>query len=294
MAQFFVAGEAWGSCAPQPAKIVWSYPADGDTDVPTNARFLHVLALSGHTVRAIELDGRALPRRQADEGPPFGQELPLEPGRDYTLTVQLHHEAGLIPEVALTVRFRTGAGPAPSDLPPRLTINRATALGSRELSAQCTEVWRAMDCFDTGQSTHVVFETGARPRLFFVTPVNGGRSVPWTMSWPGVCGDPEVYVRGLQGCQGPHRITAVDHTGAAVSTDVDCRPVPGDLSPVDPAPGSGAAPAGANPQGERSAGCAVGGAPPAEPAWLYLLSAVALLATRRRRARRRIDATRTV
>jgi hypothetical protein len=288
VAQFFMAGEAWGSCVPQPAKIAWSYPGEGDVDVPTNARFFYILAMSGHTVRAIELDGRELPRRQA-AGPPYGQELPLQPGRDHTLTLRLA-AAGFGQDTALTVHFRTGAGPAPSDLPPALAIKRMTGLGMRELSRQCTDVWQAMDCFDTGQDTHVVFETDTRPRLFFVTPVGDGRSVPWTMAWPGVCGDPEVFVRGLQGCQGTHRITAVDHTGAAVSTEVACNaqlpatpPSPGPTP--DPAtPGAGPAPAGATPPAEPAAGCAVIAALAGRPSSAQVLLAAALVALLRRRS----------
>lgn len=41
-------------CMPAPAEVVWSYPVDGDTDVPTNAMFWF---LPSSSVVEVRLDG---------------------------------------------------------------------------------------------------------------------------------------------------------------------------------------------------------------------------------------------
>lgn len=77
-----------------------------------------------------------------------------------------------------------------------------------------------MDCFDTGQATHLIFETDAKPVVFIVA----GDEVPWTMAWPGECGAPEIFVRE---CSGVHTVYAVSATGEASSQEVNCSTTTG-------------------------------------------------------------------
>ncbi len=270
---FLRADGADASCVAQPPRLVWSYPPDGAVDVPTNARLFYLTALSGRR-STLEVNGKAPPADPPGDGPPYGRGLALEPRTRYTVTIKVEGY-GSEPESTLSWTFTTGDGPAPASLPRTLAINRITALPERELSPVCEQAWQAMDCFDTGQDTHVVFETDARPVMFFVLPLGSGSSVPWTIGWPGVCGSPEVYVREASGCRGPHRIFAVAHTGEAVTTDVECNAQPPG-TPWSPATGD-------------AHGCAIGartsGSSPIATVPLALACAW-ILARRRRRPRR--------
>jgi hypothetical protein len=98
----------------------------------------------------------------------------------------------------------------------------------------------------------------------------GAGTDPWTVQWPGECGDPEVFVRGPSICAGPRRLHAVSFTGEAVTADVTCPP------PATPPPAPAAPPA--VPAAAPGGGCAIAGHPGPAP-----LIVVLVLALRRRR-----------
>jgi hypothetical protein len=203
---------ARASCAAPAPAIVWSYPADGQTDVPTNAR-VFVLPNLGAFGAEVTFNGQSADKPIEDDR--FGYAPQLEPYTRYVVGVS---SDPTLPPV--TFSFTTGAGPGPDDPPPPLSISGVTQTPVRALSPLCAQAVAAMDCFDTGQSTHVVFETTAQPVAFFVGQIDGN-SIPWSMTWPGECGSPEVFVTS---CMGSYRVYAVGATGLATTADATCPP----------------------------------------------------------------------
>jgi hypothetical protein len=207
---------------PQP-KIVWSYPADGEVDVPTNAR-IFVLGTSYPPLGAALIVNGVLVH--PDESKP-GIGPVLAPHTEYVVALE---PSTRYPDVVASFRFTTGAGPVAPELPPLPTVFRTILTQRRALSPECTAAVNTMDCFDTGQDTHLVFETTARPLLFIVVPLPGTRSVPWAIAWPGTCGDPEVFIASGNvhpSCSNNgHRIWSVSRTGELRTADPSCPPSP--------------------------------------------------------------------
>jgi hypothetical protein len=259
---------AYGSCAAPAPMIIWSYPADGQTDVPTNAGIFFLTTL-GAAAGGATINGSAL----AIEGGHFGYRPPLTPQTDYVVAV------GPASAAPIQLRFTTGAGPQPVPPPTVPTVTRVTASHDRALSDDCRAAWNAMDCFDTGQDTHVIFETEAHPLFFVVEPLQGATSVPWPITWPGSCGNPEIYVgsdNGRPRCHGAHRIHAVSITGESASADIDCDVALGAV------PDGGAAIGGTGKS--SSSGCAIAFERARPSAWIAALLIGLGLGLRRRRA----------
>jgi hypothetical protein len=230
--------EAWASCvAPEP-RIVWSYPADGETEVPLNARIFIVTNVLSPQIVTINGDPLVL------EPDKVGYGAKLAPNTDYIVTLE---PSSPFPPKLLTFKFTTGATAVAPEIPSVPGVSRITAKHERAFTPQCQAAWEAMDCFDTGQDTHLVFETPARPLLFMVQSLGPPRSIPWPIAWPGVCGDPEVFVGSFAGiCGGSYYITAISRTGDMRSVDIPCDRVRAAALP--PLQGS-----------ISSQGCAVGG-----------------------------------
>jgi uncharacterized protein (TIGR03382 family) len=174
-------------CVAPRAELLWSYPADGDTDVPTNAVFWAldtrwyaepVASLNGVLLPAGGEAGDAIER-------PLGE---LEPNRDYVLRLDYRtrdDEDAPFYEIA----FRTGAGRAERLRAPAVAGDQQTvesknspwsALGSAECGAEIS----AQHCFDTSPNTLI--------RLKADEP----RAIGWRvggMLWPVRCGLPSLY-----------------------------------------------------------------------------------------------------
>jgi hypothetical protein len=211
----------WGavaraSCAAPEPKIVWSYPADGDTDIPTNAHIFVLTSLgAASSAQPILVNGQAA--SQASDGT-YGLAPVMQPFTDYVITVPIATPTGTT--TGLTFGFKTGSGAIDGPVQPSpFKVDRVvTRTGMPTLSPACQDAVAAMDCFDTGQNTTVTFETQMRSTVFFVVPVTGS-NIPWTMTWPGTCGSPEIFTNG---CTGTYRIYAVNFAGMAQTADVDC------------------------------------------------------------------------
>lgn len=218
---------AQASCVLPELKLVWSYPADGQTDVPTNAHVFFLTTLVG-IPSEITINGVAPPAETVTDPPTYGYAPVLAPDTQYRVALKYTNSTN-----ELSFSFTTGAGPAASGPPAGPAIRGVTATPARDLSPMCAAAVSAMDCFDTGQDTHLIFDTDAKPVLFFVT----GPEIPWAMLWPGECGAPEIFVGE---CSGKHTIYAVSATGEASTQDVGCSTTAGPGGPgAKPATGDG-------------------------------------------------------
>ena len=223
--------------APDP-KLVWSSPADGATDVPTNAAIWLLLA-NWHRPPEIVLSGVPVP---AAEIPFLYRPAALEPRTRYEVKVTAT-PVGSPTVVEVTWGFTTGEGPSSLEAPAPPEIDRVSATQSRELDELCTAVWS--DCYDTGQNTHVMFHVaGPAPLAWVVERVpqapQAGESYVFRL-WPGICGTPEIYTTMAEtnGCFRSYRVHAGDLTGRTAASQPFCP----SLSPSNPtsAPGSGCA-----------------------------------------------------
>jgi hypothetical protein len=250
-----LSGDAVASCAPPPAKLIWSYPADGDVDVPTNAR-IFVLTTSVYELPQLTVNGR--PVTTTNDGR-LGYDAQLEPATKYRVDLPPFRYRPDDPPLSFT--FTTGAGPAALTQPAAPVIKRIAALRERPLSQQCTDAWKLTDCYDTGQDTHLVFETASRPILFRVERWVGQSTSSTLKLWPGVCGDPEIYADGAD-CRGAsYYVDAVNLAGEVTRVEARC---------------------------EEPRGCAVAGAPARSGAlpWLVALVLTLLAGPRLRRTAR--------
>jgi hypothetical protein len=230
-------GPARASCAIPPIEIIWSYPTDGASGVPTNAR-VFMLTHGGFYPGPVHVNGQVVEVDPQDT--PFGWNPRLQPDTHYVVEAR-----NLGPDFrTLTIRFTTGAGPVSGALPAPPVVDRTIPLSTRDLSRACASALYIGTCFDTGIPDHLVLETRSRP-LFFVLaqqPSSVGPHVPFTILWPGECGQPEVFSGGAT-CFGSYRVSAVGITGETVTADFNCE------GSAPPAPAS---------QDHAGTGCAVG------------------------------------
>ncbi|HEY0712930.1 MAG TPA: hypothetical protein VGF45_09675 [Polyangia bacterium] len=246
--------EVEASCAAPPAKIVWSYPADGATDVPTNAGVFVLPSLWQHIPAQITVNGVVVPRSEI----PFGYRPTLAPNTKYVVELPATYYA---PEPKLSFTFTTGAGVVPFPKIAVPTVDRVTLARQRPLSAACTEVWQATGCFDTGQDTHAIFETVGRPLFWLVqqVPTRVGET-PTPTLWPASCGDPELYVQGTwaassgRACPGRFQLRAVGANGDTEVAEIPCM-----TAPVSGQPDAAAGESASDPQDQPRAGCAFAG-----------------------------------
>jgi hypothetical protein len=256
-------GPAHASCAIPPIEIIWSYPADGASAVPTNAR-VFMLTHGGFYTGAVHVNGQAVEVDPQDT--PFGWNPRLQPDTHYVVEAR-----NLGPDSrTLTIRFTTGAGPVSGALPAPPVVDRTIPLSTRDLSRACASALYIGTCFDTGIPDHLVLETRSRP-LFFVlaqqpssvvppsAPRSSAPQLPFTILWPGECGHPEVFSGGAT-CFGSYRVSAVGITGETVTADFNCEgsAQPPATSPTPPASDAGVARPAPASQDHTGTGCAVG------------------------------------
>ena len=223
--------------------VVWSYPKDGDTDIPTNVT-LWLLLSNWQRPAKVLLDGQEVPVDAFGFG--YRPPAPLAPSSPHELSVQ----AGTQAPVTLTIRFTTASGETERELPMVPKVQAVTATSSRPLSTLCQSVVHAMDCFDTGQDTHLIFETEVRPFLWIVekVPMAMGESPVFTL-WPGECELPEVFLdsSAARTCSRQYRLHAVEGTGLKASGQPFCpsqlvRALPPDAGDLEPEADGGVAP----------------------------------------------------
>jgi hypothetical protein len=130
-----------------PPKLLWTYPADGAVDVPTNAVFV-VIPSAGNTVEA-KLDGVDVPKVDPIVyGPVTFQPSNLVSQKDYELTLALT-PANSSEATLFTLRFKTATGPL-VDFPPALVITSVdrSPLAGDSLPDGCSESFFTQECFD--------------------------------------------------------------------------------------------------------------------------------------------------
>jgi hypothetical protein len=179
-------------CITPPLEPLWSYPADGAVDVPTNAVFwsLNKYALANPV---LTLNGVPVPSTPWGPGRARAPGIPLgtlEPQHDYVIRLEFPQptlsDGGTTQPIEIA--FRTGDGPAERLAPVDVTGDRQTPDGPdfrlAFLEAECAEEIRAQGCFDTGPNTLIHFEVSEAAAIGFVV---AGKL------WPARCGSPAVY-----------------------------------------------------------------------------------------------------
>jgi hypothetical protein len=287
--------------APEPA-IVWSYPAHGDTGVPTNVD-LWVLPAGWNGPAIVSRDGVPLEPLRMGYGYDAGE---LAPNTAHTFQVELETYGELAPTFELT--FTTGPGPAAADpaAAPGAIVPSSSA--ERQLSERCAAALWTQDCFDQGQDTYYQFAPSGSAKGWVLMTDSSYRPLN---VWPGECGAPILFSDAFDGpCATLYGIDAAGqlHTGQHVCAEA-ATPLPGAspgtreeppaAGPVRPPEGEATAAANDTPDGatsrgsatnpvqnSRSGGCSLLAAPSerALGAALALGLSLAALARRRRSA----------
>jgi hypothetical protein len=253
-----------GGCAPARNQIIWSYPADGATGVPTDARLL-ILTPGGLVTGAIQVNGQPIERDPTDVR--LGFEAKLAPSTPYVVEVPGYPDSA-------TFRFATATGPAAAPPPSSPVVERVATLSQRSLAPVCRNALSIGQCFDTPPYVDRVFQTRSRPLLFIVlwqppaewppsVPQSSQPVLPIPVYWPGECGDPEIFDK-VSICFGTYRISAVGSDGQVVAADYPCD------RPTAPVAG-----------GATVSGCSIGKSDLPAPFTVIALIAMAALTRRR-------------
>jgi hypothetical protein len=296
------AAPAWADCpSPAPA-IVWSHPAHGATDVPTNAD-LWILLSDWYASPRVALGGSEL--RPLDL--PFGYDLgELAPDTTYTLEVQDAEATGERPRFELT--FTTGSGPAEADADAAPGVVTASSFPENDVPALaplCQAALNTQDCFDQGQDTYYEFSPSGEAAGWLIASQDSVRSFN---VWPGECGAPRLL--GLSLATPCVTLYGIDASGVVHRGEEVCAAHPGegddllrpsappagtpgvvlpastradeaeDERPAPAAPATPAASAGCSLERSRDAGCTP---------WTLLLGVV--VGWRARRSRRGLNAS---
>jgi hypothetical protein len=221
---------AAADCSPPAMAIVWSYPAQGDTDVPTNVDLW--LQTSGWDGPArVWLGEEAVPELPLAYGYDLGE---LAPHTEYKLRIE-----PTIGNPSFELRFTTGSGPASPDIsvaPVAVTTSHAR---DYEASALCRAALNTQDCFDTGQNTYYEFTPSADAVGWVIQSDAGYRPINL---WPGECGAPRLF--GSDHSSPCVTLHAIDASGATHASERVCagvdegEPVDAEGCGLRPAPGS--------------------------------------------------------
>jgi hypothetical protein len=253
-------GRGEAACGPPPPEILWSYPAAGAEDVPTDAK---IWVLSGATVTAVRLDGlpvsdvyQPLPGRRWAWDPG-----PLAPSTDHELTVEFEGGA------TETLAFRTGAAPY-AGAPASFRLDGiATTQDPGRFDPACLVLIHAQGCHDTGQDLFVRFEGEGDAIAYLLSYRRPELTTHYAMVlWPPSCGGPSVLTHSPLEHAACYRVHAIDPAGGVTSSEEACLNVPdepGLAPPEEPSPACRLAP------GTR-------GASPAAAALLLGMALVAL------------------
>jgi len=207
---------AEASCVPPVFDVIWSYPADGQSDVPTNAQVVMLTTLGSWSSKAT-LNGVDL----AEGADRYRFTTPtLAANTTHTLVVS---PRGEMSGAVKTLTFRTGSGPMASH-PPEPESSQQVETGKRTLDAVCARALAAGDCYDTGQDEYLTFHTAHAPVAWVVDFLNDRGASTWTNLWPGACGSPEVLVHSNDDrC---YTLTAVNEIGELAAPVRYCHAPP--------------------------------------------------------------------
>lgn len=233
---------ASASCVPPDPAIVWSYPAEGATDVPVDARiFLRLNTYSRPT--SITVNGMVV--NWAGAGATVEDMFspgPLTPNTAYLVTTTATGPEG---PVTLELRFTTGTGMAAAVETPVLSNLRLDPYEAPSVPHTCPAVLEAQDCFDTGQDVVVRADATGNPTLWVLWSYPAGDAGPVAprllASWPGECGAPSYVTHRDRFEMDPSclRVTAVGANGEISQSNFLC---PEELPPMMEAKGCSAGP----------------------------------------------------
>jgi len=196
----------------QPPAILWSYPADGATEVPTNV-VLWALP-DGGDVLEVSLNGSVVPAGTARFSYDLGA---LAPNTVYTLDFSVG-----LGQVHVEQTFTTGNGPAepqPGAAPGAVTTSRR-ADSDFAPPDFCYRVLWAQDCYDSGQDTHFSFEPSGSAEAWLVRHDPEYGQAP--LLWPAECGAPDVFAQASSNpCV---TLSGIDQMGALHEGQSVCAP----------------------------------------------------------------------
>lgn len=260
--------QASASCVPPDPTIVWSYPAEGATNVPVDAEIFVMLSTYGR-VTSITVNGAVV----SSSGEVFLEGVfdpgPLTPNTAYLVTTTATGPEG---PVTLELRFTTGTGTAAALETPVLSNLRLDSYEAPSVPHTCPAVLEAQDCFDTGQDAVVRADATGNATMWMLWSYparDAGPIAPRLLAaWPGECGAPSYVTHRDRFEADPTclRVTAVGANGETRESNFLC---PEEYPPIMAASGCSAGPSGRG-VGEGS---------------LAALAALTTLAARRRRRR---------
>jgi hypothetical protein len=251
---------ARASCVGPDTAVVWSYPADGDVDVPLNADLLLITSGLDWTDAVVSLDGT-----------PLDQEKDI-PGHYDMGTLKAHTKYGVALNVPLdssdptkTKRiswtFTTGDATEPAPASRALHVQSATGRviqGGEQL--KCSDVLFVNSCFDTGEPELDAFdvETSADVELWVIEQVSPTGDLLALSTFPAECGKPQLLREANLGTPSPYQVLGVLRDGTMLTSDNVVTP-----SPVPETTDAGASDAGARDAGAANVGAPDVGAPDA-------------------------------
>lgn len=314
---------AQADCLTPEPDLLWSYPADGARDVPTNALFWFVSSQTSFNPElSATLNGKPLnwpesarstwrnvsmSRVHVDPGP-------LAPNTAYTLVLRF----GLGPKSgAYELHFTTGGGPGKPGEGARV-IGHVADLPPQRPGVPCAELIGTQACFDMLTDTPPAWHRFVLQKSDAIAWFVQGEQADSNVLWPAECGMPRLFLQVVRpdacfniqaitpgGLREPWTHFCLNDDKAAPADLLrasDAVPVAG-LKPIHPAPppppvAAASSKAAAPPPAERDDGCSVSrvAAAPHGSAVLALMLAIATwraVVGSTRRSRPRTTATRS-
>ncbi len=219
LATFVRADAAQAVCIAQDPTVEWTFPQDGQEDVPFDA---HVFVATSDGVDPFEvlLDGAPLVAADVDR-----REFVMSvnaPSSEHELVVRLRSDR---PDLDHVVRFTTGVQPT-TTLLPRLRIVAHEVDARFELERSCWSLVIEPGCHDGPGSDHHVFETDEPApfltRVWRVQP--NGDVVRFVSPWRADCGAADLPVARQHDDPGEVcvRLDAVAENGRVVEGEPRC------------------------------------------------------------------------
>lgn len=188
-AVFVSAAPTRATCIEADAEVLWSLPAPGDIDVPSNTKIWIVTTLMSRGL-LVEVDGVAAQRETGGIGP-FDPGV-LDPG-EHIVDVSVFESDGrrsLIQSFAFTSNETIG------DIPIEPQATRIERRADRPLSEACSRALLASGCFDSGQDTHFVVDATEARGYVVAASLREYPGREQHKVWPGECGPPEAFLGG--------------------------------------------------------------------------------------------------
>jgi hypothetical protein len=211
---------AEAACIAPPADLVWSYPAEGEVGVPTNAVLRFVVTGTITEVRAGD--------RVVAEGDSLDGRLGIDPGvldpdADHRVEVVVQGWDMQSEPAVFALEFRTGSGPRDETFEAPVLQGTRRVSDTSHLSETCNAVLRAQGCYDVDPlELHRLDVAGHA--VAWLVEADGGppESRPrGNLLWPAECGQPTYIVSG--GGSACFRVQAFDESGNQLTSNTRCK-----------------------------------------------------------------------